>query len=610
MTLTEHYTFGDREHVALTLVPCMARHDEPQESDPTPRPTRVRPVDQIPAELKALPCWCLWKLVPDKRTGKPLKIPFRSADGHTASSTKRDDFGTFDAAVGRYLAGGYTGLGFGFFPEYNVVGIDRDDCRDPNTGVIQPWALRELASLPTYAEASPSDTGYKQFGFGRLPAGATSTKPGSQSEMYDGAPGRERFFTVTGLRLEGTPDHVQDISVPLVEAHKRMLAFDLAEAFNRRGMLRDKRGVNQLVKCPWSDTHTHGDDEAAIFKKRGRSGGYNFKCLHGHCAQRTAEDVYRFFGFDEDRAADPRPSLLVGGDLHLKTREIFDVLADLNGTAPDPLIYLFGNGFGRLSRMTVDAKPSTDLLTHDKMRNLLAEYIRFQKLDNGAFAAAYPPDAVIINMLAIAEPPPFPRIRRLVSAPVFAADGTLVTTPGYHAGASVYYAPDPAFVLRPVAAAPTSGDLHEARRLLEDELLVDFVFVDPADKAHAIALLLLFFARDLIDGDLPLHLIEKPEVGTGAGKLADACMIPALGGRQGIITDCDDEDEWRKRITAAHASAGSRATRQRHKDYQSPTGGAVYHEDMAGPTVRADPHDGPPGRNAVGGHREQSRNWL
>jgi putative DNA primase/helicase len=65
----------------------------------------------------------------------------------------------------------------------------------------------------------------------------------------------------------------------------------------------------------------------------------------------------------------------------------------------------------------------------------------------------------------------------------------------------------------------------------------------------------LFFARDLIDGDMPLHLIEKPEVGTGAGKLADCCMIPALGGRQAVITDCNDEDEWRKRIFATLLSA-------------------------------------------------------
>ena len=79
-----------------------------------------------------------------------------------------------------------------------------------------------------------------------------------------------------------------------------MMAFDLAEAFNRRGWLREKKEGKQMVRCPWAETHQHGDDEAALFKKRGRKGGYNFKCLHSHCATRTATDVYTFFGFVED----------------------------------------------------------------------------------------------------------------------------------------------------------------------------------------------------------------------------------------------------------------------------------------------------------------------
>jgi hypothetical protein len=32
-------------------------------------------------------------------------------------------------------------------------------------------------------------------------------------------------------------------------------------------------------------------------------------------------------------------------------------------------------------------------------------------------------------------------------------------------------------------------------------------------------------------------------------------MIPAIGGRQGVLTDCDSEDEWRKRILAVLLSA-------------------------------------------------------
>lgn len=507
----------------------------------------------VPAALQPIPCWGLWRAMTSPNGKKPRKVPFRAADGQPADSTNRGDWGPLAAALDRLQSGDYSGLGFAFFPEYRVAGIDRDACRDPHTGVIHRWGMQELAQLPTYAEISPSGTGYKQFTFGVLPDGP-STKPGSQSEMYDGKPGRERFFAFTGEHVVGTPTDLVDLGDALGAAYTRMMAFDLAEAFNRRGWLRAKKEGKQLVRCPWAESHQHGDDEAALFKKRGRKGGYNFKCLHAHCLSRTVVDVYTFFGFVEDDVADRRQTVFVGGDLHLQTQEIWDALVDINAAEPDPVIYLYGDSFARMTHLTLDGKPAIDLLTPDRLRELLASRIRFLEINAQGFtSAAHPPHAVIANMLATALPPPLPRIRRLVTAPVFAGDGTLLTRAGYHAAARLYCGPD--FTLPIVATQPTQHDLTEARRLLETELLGDFVFVHAADKAHALALLLLFFARDLINADLPLHLIEKPEVGTGAGKLADCCLIPALGGRQAVLTDCNDEDEWRKRICAILLSA-------------------------------------------------------
>ncbi len=507
----------------------------------------------IPPELQAAPCWGVWRAIAQPNAKKPTKVPFRAADGQPADPTNRADWGPLDAAMARLRSGDYSGLAFAFFPEYGFVGMDRDDCRNPQTGVIQPWALQELAQLPTYTEISPSETGYKQICRGHLPDGR-ATKPGSQSEFYDGKPGRERYFAITGVHLAGTPIEIVDLGDAVREGYRRMMAFDLAEAFNRRGWLRERKEGKQLVRCPWAETHQHGGDEAALFKKRGRKGGYNFKCLHSHCASRTVTDVYSYFDFIEDDTTDSRHKVFVGGDLHLKTQELWDVLIDINTSEPDPAIYIYGDNFARITHMTIDGKPAIDLLNQDKMKELLASRIRFLEINAQGFAsAAHPPQTVIINMLATGLPPPLPRIRRLVTAPVFAADGSLLTSVGYHAAARVYCVPD--FTLPLVATKPATADVTEARRLLETELLGDFAFVGAADKAHAVALLLLFFARDLIDADMPLHLIEKPEVGTGAGKLADCCMIPALGGRQSVITDCNDEDEWRKRIFATLLSA-------------------------------------------------------
>jgi len=76
--------------------------------------------------------------------------------------------------------------------------VDLDDCRDPETGVLEPWAADAVATLNSYTEVSPSGTGVKVFVRSVLPAGGRS---GGHFEFYD----RQRYFTLTGKRLPNTP---------------------------------------------------------------------------------------------------------------------------------------------------------------------------------------------------------------------------------------------------------------------------------------------------------------------------------------------------------------------------------------------------------------------
>ena len=85
---------------------------------------------------------------------------------------------------------------------------------------------------------------------------------------------------------------------------------------------------------------------------------------------------------------------------------------------------------------------------------------------------------------------------------------------------------------------------------LSDELLVDFPFVSDADRAHAIALSLLFYVRNMIQGPTPLHLIEKPTPGTGATLLVNALTWPAIGRPLPAMSEGGDDAENRKRTTA------------------------------------------------------------
>jgi hypothetical protein len=87
--------------------------------------------------------------------------------------------------------------------------------------------------------------------------------------------------------------------------------------------------------------------------------------------------------------------------------------------------------------------------------------------------------------------------------------------------------------------------------LILDDLLSDFPFVSDSDRAHLLALLLLPFVRNLIDGPTPLHLIESPVPGSGKGLAAAVALIPAIGRDVTIIPPATSGEETRKRLTAA-----------------------------------------------------------
>jgi len=161
--------------------------------------------------------------------------------------------------------------------------------------------------------------------------------------------------------------------------------------------------------------------------------------------------------------------------------------------------------------------------------------------------AAKPPVGVVRDMLAFPAYP-LPPLERIVRAPTFAPDGTLQARDGYHPAGRVLVCMPPSLVVPAVPDVPTPAQLSAAIALFDD-MLVDFPMVGAADRAHALALALLPFTRDLIDGPTPLHLVEAPIAGTGKGLLVHCLLSPAVGQSVGTLAAGRDEDEWRKRIS-------------------------------------------------------------
>jgi putative DNA primase/helicase len=167
----------------------------------------VKP-DGIPAELRALNRWVVWKI--EWNGKKWTKVPYRPDRRH-ASSTDPSTWSSFAEALAAYRAGNWDGIGLIHLHSDGLTGIDFDHCRDRETGTIDPWARAEAEALDTYTEASATGTGLRAYAYGKKP-GRRCKK--DHVEIYDGltAEGKQggRFLTVTGCRLDGYPAEVQE----------------------------------------------------------------------------------------------------------------------------------------------------------------------------------------------------------------------------------------------------------------------------------------------------------------------------------------------------------------------------------------------------------------
>ncbi len=213
---------------------------------------------------------------------------------------------------------------------------------------------------------------------------------------------------------------------------------------------------------------------------------------------------------------------------------------------------LFRHG-GTLSRLERDEGnlPILRELTTDRMRRELAENVDWYIFDrNGEERPAKPPIDVVKNLLATPNPT-LPVLKRITQVPVFVADGTLVDQPGYHEALQLYYALTEGLMIPPVSTKPTEAELSQAKSLILDDLLCDFPFVENADRAHAVGLLLLPFVRELVGGATPNHLMNSPIPGTGKDLLATVCLRPALGLHIAVVAQASEEEEWRRRITSS-----------------------------------------------------------
>jgi P4 family phage/plasmid primase-like protien len=144
------------------------------------------------------------------------KVPYQPGNGEPAKANDPATWGDYDLAVKAWKvnSGFYAGIGREFIKEQRTAGVDIDKCI--TDGQIEPWAQAIIDRLNSYTELSPSGKGVHIWLYGSIPDNIGADPDGiSKIEMYD----HERYFTVTGKHLAGTPTTLEERQEELTTLH-------------------------------------------------------------------------------------------------------------------------------------------------------------------------------------------------------------------------------------------------------------------------------------------------------------------------------------------------------------------------------------------------------
>jgi hypothetical protein len=164
--------------------------------------------------MRDLEQWVCWRY--EERNGERTKVPYSPLRAKRADSTNPATWTHYTQAVAAYREHCYDGIGFVFTEEDPFCGVDLDGCRDPETGQLEPWAQAIVEELHSYTEISPSEAGLHILVRATLSDGRNRK---DRIEMYD----CERYFTVTGRHLEGTPHRIEVRQEQLLALRRRVL---------------------------------------------------------------------------------------------------------------------------------------------------------------------------------------------------------------------------------------------------------------------------------------------------------------------------------------------------------------------------------------------------
>jgi hypothetical protein len=325
---------------------------------------------------------------------------------------------------------------------------------------------------------------------------------------------------------------------------EKTIANILHAAWDAKGFGGDERGRREA--------HRDLDDivrdtAAAVQEGRPATGGHKLEELLPGLRRKIAD----YWGWS-GRLDDGELAKIVVNNRHLRdvTAEALEALAARNNP-PDVFVRA-----GRLVRVREDENgtPQIQVMEDSHVKGRLARVADFVRITEKGETRVNPPDVVVKDIQAL-DGWPFPPLEAVVESPVMRPDGTIFDGPGYDLQTRLYYRPAEAFGLPPIPDTPAPSDVAAAVRLL-DEAVGEFPYEDEASAANTLALMLTALVRQVVNGPVPLALIDKPQAGTGGSLLAETVSVIGSGRTAEMLGAPRDEEEWRKQITAK-LSAGA-----------------------------------------------------
>jgi hypothetical protein len=221
----------------------------------------------------------------------------------------------------------------------------------------------------------------------------------------------------------------------------------------------------------------------------------------------------------------------------------------------NPFRRIFVRG-GKISQVGVDENNNFTIkqMKEEDIRNSLDKCVDFfrlsQKEEEVIEVKARCPIDVCENMIVEPEITNIlPVILGITESPYITETGEIITKPGYNSKTKLYFAVNDGYKEIELPDKPSRDDaIYAYDRVMG--LFKDFQFEDQASRQNVFAALLTTIIRPAIKGCVPMHLVDKPQMGVG-GSLVDEIIVRIATGKgmspSNAPKDANNE-EWEKSI--------------------------------------------------------------